>query len=333
MRVAFVSIVCVFRNSVQANVTALHSISQLALVACESVEIIVVDNSSYDTSASPLGSLTAAAEIPDLHVYTVSKKIDDDSAVWIGLEHAIGDYVLVVDLSESLSPFLNDMFAAAAGGADVVMALPQRALAQSYVYRLASMGFRKFYKLVSGEALPVERPLHQLLTRRVVNYLGQSPYPIASYRHLPVAAGFSHISITRDVTLQSGKGRSLLAGVAQGLNLLMSTTQAPMRLLTWLSVFAMVANLAYSIYVLSVAFLKVDVAPGWVSISLQQSGMFFLISLGMLILGEYALKVSHTLALTKRRYIVRQFSSDGVENRQRLNVDENVGASYDTRSA
>ncbi|WP_443200796.1 hypothetical protein [Pseudomonas sp. GM25] len=75
------------------------------------------------------------------------------------------------------------------------------------------------------------------------------------------------------------------------MRLLASTTQAPMRIVTGLSIFGAVANLVYGIYVTIIALLKNDVAPGWVSLSLQQSGMFFLICLVLLVLGEYILNM------------------------------------------
>ncbi len=62
-----------------------------------------------------------------------------------------------------------------------------------------------------------------------------------------------------------------------------------MRMVTSLSLFGAVANVLYSIYVVGISLFKVDVEPGWVSLSLQQSGMFFLISLVLLVLGEYIL--------------------------------------------
>ncbi len=76
------------------------------------------------------------------------------------------------------------------------------------------------------------------------------------------------------------------------MRLLVSTTRAPMRMVNALSLFGAVANLAYSVYVVIIWLFKPDVAPGWVSLSLQQSGMFFLISLVLLVLGEYILAMA-----------------------------------------
>lgn len=46
-------------------------------------------------------------------------------------------------------------------------------------------------------------------------------------------------------------------------------------LVSALYLFGATANLLYSIYIMLIALFKHDIAPGWVSMSLQQSGMFF----------------------------------------------------------
>ena len=60
-----------------------------------------------------------------------------------------------------------------------------------------------------------------------------------------------------------------------------------MRLVTALLIFGALSNALYSVYVLAIATFKADVAPGWVTLSLQQSGMFLLLSLVLLVMGEY----------------------------------------------
>lgn len=59
------------------------------------------------------------------------------------------------------------------------------------------------------------------------------------------------------------------------MRMLVSTTRTPMRLVSAPYLFGATANLLYSIYIMLIALFKHDIAPGWVSMSLQQSGMFF----------------------------------------------------------
>ena len=57
--------------------------------------------------------------------------------------------------------------------------------------------------------------------------------------------------------------------------------------------FGSLSNLLYSLYVVLILIFKSDVAPGWVTLSLQQSGMFFLISLVLLIISEHITNLSY----------------------------------------
>jgi hypothetical protein len=81
------------------------------------------------------------------------------------------------------------------------------------------------------------------------------------------------------------------------------------------------ASLAYSIYVVLIWAFKEDVAPGWVSLALQQSGMFFLISLVLLVLSEYVLEISRKANSGPAYYIADEFTSAKLTRKERLNVE------------
>ena len=106
------------------------------------------------------------------------------------------------------------------------------------------------------------------------------------------------------------------------MRLLVSTTRAPMRLVTTLSLFGAVSNLVYSLYVIVVALFKDDVAPGWTSLSLQQSGMFFLLSLVLLVLGEYILHMARLTTEGPLYHVAQEFTSADLARAERLNVED-----------
>jgi hypothetical protein len=94
-----------------------------------------------------------------------------------------------------------------------------------------------------------------------------------------------------------------------------------MRLVTSLSLLGAVANLVYSVYVLLIGVFKTDVAPGWISLSLQQSGMFFLISLVLMVLGEYILNMVTLSNEGPLYHVAQEFTSSRVTRRERLNIE------------
>jgi polyisoprenyl-phosphate glycosyltransferase len=114
----------------------------------------------------------------------------------------------------------------------------------------------------------------------------------------------------------------------RGLRLIVSTTRSPMRLVTYFSMFGAFANILYSMYVVAVALLKPDVAPGWVSLSLQQSGMFFLISLVLLVLGEYIVNMARLTNDGPLYHVGQEITSARITRREKLNIEEINQHSY-----
>ena len=93
----FLSVVFVVRNQ-SASVERI--LADAALIIADTVadyELIVVDNASDDDSVSILKGLTAENGLANLQVYALTKEVDTDTAFWVGLENALGDFVVVVD--------------------------------------------------------------------------------------------------------------------------------------------------------------------------------------------------------------------------------------------
>jgi hypothetical protein len=76
-----------------------------------------------------------------------------------------------------------------------------------------------------------------------------------------------------------------------------------------------------SFYTFLIWIFKKDVAPGWVSLSMQQSVMFFMISMVLLVLSEYVLEISRKSSSGPAYYIANEFTSTKLTRKQRLNVE------------
>ncbi len=317
----FLSVVFVVRNQGAQLGDILTKASQQITSYASDYELIIVDNASDDESISVLKGLTAQQGLPNLQVYALTKEVSSDTAAWVGLENALGDFVAVVDpLNDDIS-FLPQMLDKAVSGADVVFANNRQKPRQSMPYRLANAAFHAVYKSFNGIHLAKEAPSYRLLSKRVINFILQHPQPSVTYRHLPATGGFARVNMEYSATPITGSVKRLGDSIDRGMRLLISTTQAPMRLVTTLSLFGAVANLVYSVYVVTIGIFKTDVAPGWISLSLQQSGMFFLISLVLLVLGEYIL---HMAALSNEGplyHVGQEFTSARMTRKEKLNIE------------
>lgn len=318
----FLSVVFVVRNQSQSIEKMLCEATAVIESTVSDYELIIVDNSSDDDSIAVMKALTGENALANLQVYALTKEVDTDTASWVGLENALGDFVAVIDpLTDDIS-FLPAMLDQAVAGADVVFASNQQKPAQSLAYRAANAAFNSIYNWFNGVHLTREAPQYRLLGKRVINFILQHPQPAVTYRHLPATGGFARSYLTYSATPRPGRPKRLLESIDRGMRLLVSTTRAPMRLVTALSLFGAVVNLLYCVYILGVAVFKTDVAPGWISVSLQQSGMFFLISLVLLVLGEYILHMASLSNEGPAYHVAQEFTSARMTRREKLNIEE-----------
>lgn len=317
----FLSIVLVTRNRSALLEEAVRETIKVVEALVTDYEVIVVDNGSDDTSVATLKGLTAEDGLPNMQVYALTKEVDSDAASWVGVENALGDYVAVVDIMSDNIHFLPTMLNRAMDGADVVFAKNKVRSPQSIGYRVSFSIFNFLYKRFNGVNLQREAPTFRLLNKRVANFILQHPQPAVTYRHLPATGGFAKVNLVYTHTPREPHLKKLSEGWDRGIRLLVSTTRAPMRLVTTLSLFGAFANLLYTGYVIDIAIFKDNVAPGWITTSLQQSGMFFLLSLVLLVLGEYILHMAHLSNEGPLYHVAQEFTSAVMTRKNKLNIE------------
>lgn len=318
----FLSVVYVVKNqAADLEEIVRHAIGSLDAMVND-YELIIVDNGSDDDSISILRNLALIEQIPNLQVYALTKEVGTDIASWAGLENALGDFVAVVDpLADDIS-YLSVMLDKASSGADVVFAKNLITVKSAQTYRFASYMFNRLYKMFNGVDLAKDAPQFRVLSKRVINFILQHPQPAIMYRHLPATGGFVRVNLTYSGNEHTQNHKRLWESVDRGVRLLVSTTQAPMRLVTLISMFGAISNLLYSFYVVAVGMLKEDVAPGWLSLSLQQSGMFFLISIVLFVLGEYILHMAGLSNEGPMYHVGQEFTSTRIGHQNKLNIEE-----------
>lgn len=324
----FLSVVIVLRDQAPDLEKLIVKTSDVVKKLVTDYELIVVDNGSQDSSVAALRKLTGGEGLPNLQVFVLTKKVDLDTAFWVGCENSLGDYVAVIDpITDDIS-FLQDMLEECVSGTDVVFANNLHKLKYGLIYRVAFSVFQSVYQLFNNINLAKDAPTYRVLSKRVINFILQHPQPSITYRYLPASGGFSRVNLEYQSKPVASSSENLGESIQRGLKLLVSTTQTPMRLVSSLSLFGAGVNLIYSFYVVAIGLFKDNVAPGWVSLSLQQSGMFFLISLVLLVLGEYILHMASLSNEGPRYHIAQEFTSSQMTRREKLNIEEGSFAQH-----
>jgi polyisoprenyl-phosphate glycosyltransferase len=318
----FLSVVVVVRNQSTALASLLTDATAAVAPLVSDYELIVVDNGSDDQSVSILQHLTTDGIVANLQVYALTKEVDQDTAAWAGLENALGDFIAVIDPMTDDFRYIATMLDQAVNGADAVFARNLRKPPQTLAYRVCLATFNLLYASFQGIQLTKEAPQFRILSRRVANFILQHSVPALMYRHLPATAGFARVNLSYQSDPRPVPPKRLIHSIDRGMRSLVSTTRGPMRLVTSLCLFGALSNLIYSVYVVAIALFKPNVQPGWTTLSLQQSGMFFLLSLVLLILGEYVLHMARLSNEGPPYHVAREFTSRVITRRGKLNVED-----------
>jgi polyisoprenyl-phosphate glycosyltransferase len=318
----FLTVVLLVRNQSERIDTLVSEVASTVSRLVADYELVIVDNASDDDTVTALRGLTTESGQPNLQVYALTKEVDPDTAFWVGLENALGDFVVALDPMLDDISLVESMLEKATEGVDIVLASNQQRPSQSVPYRVAHAAFDMLYRYSSGVKFANETPQYRLVSKRVVNFILQHPQPAITYRHLPLTGGFSRTKLLYSAAPKEPRVKQLGESLDRGIRLLVSTTRAPMRLVTTLCMFGAGANLVYSVYVVLIGLFKPHVAPGWVSISLQQSGMFFLISLVLLVLAEYILNMASLSNEGPLYHVGQEFTSARMTRFEKLNIED-----------
>lgn len=296
----FVSVIVIARKGDSNIADYCRELSKELRSTYTNYEIIIVDNSfGYDVISPVIGLIT---KLPCIRIVRLSRSYHHDIAVMAGLEAAIGDYVLVVDpnLDDVINikhlVKLNKQFDIVQGIAD---------LADTKMLD-ASVGRRIFYwysKKYLGIAVPVQSTYLMALSRRAVRAVTVAARNQVYLRHVIKTIGYSYTTYSYTPKEDPTRSTRLRTGIVQALDVVSSHSIHPLKVMSWVGFFASVLNLVYAGYVVAVALFKGDVAAGWTTMSLQLSGMFFILFLFMIVLSEYIGKI---LSETRRdsRYLV-----------------------------
>lgn len=296
----FVSVVLVPRRNAQDISDYCERLAARLLEAYTNYEVIVIDNAIDPITIQSVIALLESE--PCFRVIRLSRAYSHDTAVMAGIEAAIGDYVVIAN--PALDP-LDAIFAVVQKNkkADVVQGIsdikPGRAIAGSFLRRAFYWYNRRYLNI----DIPTQATYLIGLSRRAVRAITTSNRFDGHIRHIVKTIGYTHAEHLYHAKEDPTRTASLKTGVVEALEIVSSHSTHPLRFMSWVGFFASMINLAYAIYVVVVALIKPHVAEGWTTMSLQLSGMFFILFLFMVVLSEYVGKILNE-ARRDARYLV-----------------------------
>jgi dolichol-phosphate mannosyltransferase len=278
-------------------------------------EILYVDDGSRDATLKILRELQAANE-RDVRVVSMSRNFGHQAAVSAGLEHAVGQAVVVIDADLQDPPeVIREMIALWREGYHVVYGVRTDRAGETAFKRWSARVFYRLHNRLSETKLPLDAGDFRLIDRRVVDVLLTMPERDRFLRGMISWIGFKQVAVmfARAPRRAGTTKYPLFKMLRFAVDGVISFSFTPLRLALWMGFASLGVALFGIIYAIVIRLYTDDWVRGWASIftAVLFLGGVQLITLG--IVGEY---LGRIYAEVKRRplYIVQERLGFGAQS-------------------
>lgn len=287
-------------------------------------EILIVDNGSRDDTVEKIERIQKS--VKNIQLYCLATPIRREIDILAGIDQAIGDVVITIDAVYDPPPLILEMVDAFQSGAEIVYALRRDRLTRHGVYQRAARLFFSLHRSVTRADLPVAASSYRLMSRRVVNSFVSMPNRFELFPVITAFTGFRYATLVYDRVARGGIAdkAEYFHSMGRAIRIMLLSSHYPLRLLTAASFAGAILSFLYSFYVVIVLFLK-HTAEGWATLSLQISGLFFLLFLILAAMSEYIFHIFLEQQGKDVYLIARESSSSVLSRKQGLNLQRAEG--------
>lgn len=252
-------------------------------------ELILVDDGSTDHTVSRCLSYIKANK--NIRLISFSRNYGHEIASTAGLDHAEGDYVILMDTDLQHPPeLIPDMVKKAGEGFDVVCASRINREHESWFKKTMAHLFYRVSRKMTGFNLQSDTGNFRLLSRTVVESLKKMK---ENNRHLIMMfayVGYKTVSITYHCPPRvAGDSKyNLRKSINLSLDSIVGFSSRPLRIMSLFSVLISIVMMVYAGFVLiEKLFTHEHLANGMASIIFLISGLFSVLFLFLAIISEY----------------------------------------------
>lgn len=304
------------------NSTQLHKdieqMSNLITANYTNYEIILVENKINTAELAKVTKLLK--DTACLRIIRLSRKYSKDICVYVGLESAIGDIVVIRTPSDPVS--LIPRMVKKAQGSELVFGVSSQKIRIGLFNNYGAKLFYWYNKKFLDISIPANSTYFMALNRKAVNALTRSNRSAKHIRYLARQIGYdSEELVYEPIKNYHQEKRHLSQLFMSAVELSTNYSKHPLRFVAWIGFSASLMNLGYAAYVILVRVTKGHVTEGWTSLSLQTAGMFFLLFAILAIMCEYIGKILEESWREPQYHILDELNSEvSVADATRRNI-------------
>jgi glycosyltransferase involved in cell wall biosynthesis len=318
----FVSVVCAFQNAENYLEERLQALCTELRSRFQYYQVLLIDNASSDSSSAIVRKLLEKEK--NLQYCVLSSPKNESVAQTAGLDRAIGDFIILMDLNVDPPDQIPHMLELATAGSEIVYGLPRTRIEGGGLYDRLARLFLRLIARFNHVDVPQSTSTFRLFSRSVLNFILESLDHHRILALAPALSGYRYTTVQYDriPVVNSDPRRVSRQALYRALDLTFSTSVRPLRLVALMSIGISIVSTLYSVYVVLIRLFMRDVAAGWATLSLQVSGLFILVSLVLAVMCEYLLQILETTNRRPAYHISRETQSFSMDYRQELNVLE-----------
>ena len=303
----FVSLIVPLHNDALALNDFLVGANEILQKSYTMYEVLLIDDDSHDDTVNIIEAILQ--RIPCVRYFRLAKHYGKEAAISAGLDSAIGDFVVIMNLRRDPAVFVPEMVLQAVNENSIVYGVEKGKRRGIFSYIVSSA----FYWYCN-------RFLHIHILKHATDFIAlprKSVSAMIKVKHLNhYLKLFSYYTGLRNQefpyhSLGNKKDDSFIDKAKTGIDIIISNSSHPLRFVTFLGLFASIVNIGYMGYVLFIYFLKRNAIEGWTTSSLQISILFFFLFLILTMFSEYLGRIFNELK-GKESYMVIEEKSSSV---------------------
>jgi len=256
-------------------------------------EMIFVNDGSRDRTIDKVKEL--ASQDSSIKYIDFSRNFGHQVAVSAGLDHCLGEYVVIIDADLQDPPeLIHDMFAKMKQGYEVVYARRRSRAGESFMKKYTARMFYRILSSITSIDIPLDTGDFRMVHRKIVDVLKHMPEQQKFLRGQISWAGFhqTFIEYDRDERHAGETGYTYKKMMRFAMDGITSFSNLPLKFATALGFVVSFISFLFALWALYSRFISKSYVPGWTSLMLVVLfiGGVQLVCIG--IIGEYISRLS-----------------------------------------
>lgn len=277
-------------------------------------EIILVAKKNAERPISQ--QMTRVLEItPSIRWIQLSNNVSDEVALAAGLESAIGDFVVLMDLQKDSIALVKDAVDKCKSGIDVVVGTARQATSFGYslLRPLASFLLKKI-----DYQLPRNSTHFRCLSRRATNaIISSGKFHNELFMQIQ-KTGYEFAELSYQQV--NDEPKQLYTGMCKLMHLMVFNSTVPLRVMSLVAIVVSGLACLFSVCVIILRFLRNDIVGGWASTVFLVSMFSFLQFIILSFINEYLGRFLHEQQHQDAYHVVFEKNSLTMVNHDRINV-------------